>query len=355
MIPEQINIDKLFNKKLIRNGIVIFLAISVLSFIGLFVYNEGASNLEIWKKIELPFILLSLVFVFNDLYLGGLRNHIFFAYKYPGLSQMVCFRANLACLFMGAATPSQTGGGPTQWYIWYRAGIKLVDIIKASFFNFLSTIVFFPLAGGLAYYFLRDKIPDGITMPFIKIGFFVFSMFLVLMVAAIYSPKIIALIFSGIAKILGFISPKYAAFIKEKSITIVETLTDYRITFLELIRTRPQLLFYSFALTVILYLNKFVLAFVLAKAFHLDVEIWNIVFVMAVGYMLLYFAPSPGGSGIAEVSIAGMLSSFMTGDYATSITLLHRSFLIFIPAILGGFVVFREISRHTAEKKAAET
>jgi hypothetical protein len=64
---------------------------------------------------------------------------------------------------------------------------------------------------------------------------------------------------------------------------------------------------------------------------------------MSVAYMLLYFAPSPGGSGIAEVSIAGMLSVLIDQDVANSVTLLHRSFLIFIPSILGALVIINEM------------
>jgi hypothetical protein len=66
---------------------------------------------------------------------------------------------------------------------------------------------------------------------------------------------------------------------------------------------------------------------------------------MAVLYLLLYFAPSPGGSGIAEISLVALFSPFISEDYSGSITLLHRSFLIFIPALIGAYIVLKQISK----------
>ena len=344
---DSIDFQKLFNKKVIVKGIIIFLLITVSTFIFLFVKNEGASNLEIWKRIKPSFLLFSFFFLALDLYIGGLRNHIFFYRNYPNLSQIVCIRANLACLFMGSATPSQTGGGPTQWYIWYRAGIKVKDIVKASFFNFISTIIFFPISAGIAFFVLQDKIPSGITLPLIKIGFTVFVLFGVLFLTILYSPKILPIIFHGVSKIINLFTKKYIYKIRRSIVKTLRKLYEYRKSFIETAKKEPELLLFSILLTIILYFNKFAFAYFISLAFDITPQFWDIIFVMTLGYMLLYFAPSPGGSGIAEISIASMLSSFMSGEYAASVTLFHRSFLIFIPAIIGGIIVIREINRHT--------
>ena len=67
--------------------------------------------------------------------------------------------------------------------------------------------------------------------------------------------------------------------------------------------------------------------------------------VQAIIYLLLYFAPSPGGSGIAELSIAGLMAGIIAEDYIGTFTLLQRSFLVFIPAMLGALVVLRELNK----------
>ena len=64
---------------------------------------------------------------------------------------------------------------------------------------------------------------------------------------------------------------------------------------------------------------------------------------------VLYFAPSPGGSGIAEFSIAVLMASILAADLIPVFTLLHRIFLLFLPAVIGSFVVLRELKKHAAE------
>ena len=102
---------------------------------------------------------------------------------------------------------------------------------------------------------------------------------------------------------------------------------------------------FSFLLTIVLYMNKYVLAYVLVLGFGLEADFWTIVAIQAVVYLLLYFVPSPGGSGIAELSISVLMATAISSDYLTSFTLLYRSFLIFIPALLGSFVLLRHISK----------
>ena len=338
--------NKYLNKKSITRGLAAFIIITVGVFTALFFQNEGIDYLNIWKSIKAPYFLLALFFVFNDLYLGGLRNHIFFARNYPELSQMVSIRANLANLFMGSVTPSQTGGGPTQWYVWYRAGIKVKDIIETSFFNFLSTVAFFPIAGGISMYMLKDKMPPGLAFTLIKVAFTVFGLFFIILVALLYSPDWMQRILRWIQRLIANFTDRYDQRLTSFSTKTAALLQDYQRTFIDTIRKSPMLLFWSFVITIVMYYNKFILAYVLALAFGVEGDFVGIVSVLAVCYMFLYFAPSPGGAGIAEVSIAGMLAHFMTKDFALSVTLLHRSFLIFIPAILGGIVVVQEVRRH---------
>ncbi|MBT8190402.1 MAG: hypothetical protein KJO29_08220, partial [Bacteroidia bacterium] len=61
-------------------------------------------------------------------------------------------------------------------------------------------------------------------------------------------------------------------------------------------------------------------------------------------------APSPGGSGIAELSIAGLMAGVIAEDYIGTFTLLQRSFLVFIPAIIGAFVALRELNKETTKE-----
>ena len=79
------------------------------------------------------------------------------------------------------------------------------------------------------------------------------------------------------------------------------------------------------------------------------VDFWTVISIQVVLQFVLYFAPSPGGSGIAEFSIAVLMASVLATELIPVFTLLHRIFLLFLPAIIGSFVVLRELKKQVAE------
>jgi glycosyltransferase 2 family protein len=346
---DEMQSSRIFNPKIIKRGIVIFIAITILTFAGIFFYTDGSKNLEIWKNLDYLYILIGFLFIFNDLYIGGLRNHIFIKEFVPGISQMVSIKANLANIFMGAVTPSQSGGGPAQWYIFYRNGVTIADMVGASFYNWISTIVFFPVSGALAIYILKDSVPDGFVMHMTQFGFSVFTTLFVVTFLGLFAPKVFGVIITGVSGLIGIFKSSWGAKVNALGKNGMLKLAEYRDKYLGLVKRKPHLMLFSFLLTIVLYLNKYALAYIFVIAFGLESDFWPIVSVMAVSYLLLYFAPSPGGSGIAEISITALLVPFVGEEVAPSITLLHRSFLVFIPALLGAFVVLQQLGKDAKE------
>jgi len=342
---KRMNIKEVFNPLVIKRGIFIFIVISLVALIGIFLYTNTGKTVEVWSQVNPLYLLLGLVFIFNDIYIGGLRNHIFMREFVPGISQWISVKANLANIFMGAVTPSQSGGGPAQWYIFYRNGVSIADNISNSFFNWISTLIFFPLTGAFAIYVLQDSIPDGFIMHLTKFGFSVFTTLLIVVVIGLFSPQLLGKIIFIIGKSIKSIHTKWGDKIINVGTRAVETMSDYQKKYMNLLRTKPQLMVFSFMLTMLLYFNKYALAYIFILAFGIEVDFWAVIAVMSVLYLLLYFAPSPGGSGIAEISLVALLGPLVGDDYSSSITLLHRSFLIFIPALIGSWIVLKQITK----------
>ena len=151
------------NPKTIKKGVIYFTSITILTLTGIFFYTNTGDTLEVWKEMNWKYGLFCFVFVFNDLWIGGLRNHIFAREFKPGIKAMVAMKANVANIFLGAVTPSQTGGGVAHWYVFWKNGLKTSDFIILSFINFMSTIIFFLVSGYYAMTILKDKIPEGLV------------------------------------------------------------------------------------------------------------------------------------------------------------------------------------------------
>jgi len=343
-VEKQMEADKVFNPAVVKKGVIIFALITIVTMVVIFLYTNTGESFEAWKDIQPFYLLIGLVFIFNDLFIGALRNHIFVREFVPGIGLWVSVKANLANIFMGAVTPSQSGGGPAQWYMFYRHGVSIPDNISNSFYNWISTLIFFPISGAAALYILDDKVPDGFVRHLTEFGFSVFTTMFIVVTVALFSPRLIGRLLRVIARVLAKISDRWGGRLVAWGDQAEGQMKEYQVKYINLIKTKPHLMLYSFVLTLILYFNKYSLAYLFCMALGIAPSFWGIIAVMAVQYLLLYFAPSPGGSGIAEVSLVALLSAFVTADVAITITILHRSFLIFIPAILGAWVVLRQVS-----------
>ncbi len=336
---------KYLNRKTIQRGVVLFVSISVIAFIVVFLYHNTGKTVEVLTSVKWYWIVLGLVFTCNDLILGGLRNHIFIREFKPGISFWVSIKANLANIFMGAVTPSQSGGGPGQFYIFYRHGVSIPDNISNSFFNWISTIIFFPLSGLVAINLLQDKVPEGLVTNLSKFGLSVFTTLFVVIAIGLLAPSVLGKFISILGRPVSILSEQWSEKLKKFGEKTQISLTDYRNKCIKLISSKPQLMPMSFVLTIILYANKYLLAYIILLSFGLETDFWTVIAIQAVLYLLLYFSPSPGGSGIAELSISGLMASVISQDYIMSFTLLYRTFLIFIPAILGSVVVLSYLKR----------
>lgn len=340
-LSRQSKFQKIVNPDNLKKGIFYFTAISIISLTGIFIYTNTGKTLDLWKQIDWRYGLFSLVFILNDLWLGGIRNHIFAREFKPGIKQAVAFKANIANLFLGAVTPSQTGGGIAHWYVFWKNGLKTPDFILLSFINFISTIIFFLLSGVAAMKILADKIPEGFVSYLMQFAFSVFTTIGVLIIIALIFPQFIGKILLGLGHLLHNIKEAWGIRLKGFASKVEKSMIDYQQQTKAFLKAKPHLMIMSLLITVILYLNKYVLAFFLVKAFGLDVDFWTVVSIQAIVYLLLYFAPSPGGSGIAELSISALMASVIPVDYVASFTLLYRSYLIFIPALMGAFILLR--------------
>lgn len=180
---------KVLNQAYIKRGVIVFVIITLLAFTGLFLYSNTGDVWTALKEVKLQFIGLALLMTLLDWWLGGTRNHIFVREINKGISPKICFDANLANIFIGAVTPSQTGGGPAHLYMLWRGGVKLTDGIAVSVVNYISTIVFFIVSSGLAIYHLQSIIPNDSINLLIKSGFAIFTTGFIIVLISLLAPE----------------------------------------------------------------------------------------------------------------------------------------------------------------------
>ncbi len=342
-------LHKYLNVRYLKRGILLFAFISLLSFTLLYIYTNTGSVVETLRAVQLKYVAIAVLLMFFDWWIGGFRNHIFVRLLIEKVSWRVCFDANLANIFVGAVTPSQTGGGPAQFYIWYRNGVKISDCVAISIINYISTILFM-LGGSLAaIYYLKNAIDNALLFTLIKSSFIIFSTFFSLILLSLLLPKQMSKVIIGLFTLLAKLLPSKKDLFEGIAQKLSEAIQHYHTTMLLFTKGKPYLFPASFIITFIMYTNKYVIAYMLLRGLGLDAPLLTVLAIQAVLFFILYFAPSPGGSGIAELSIAVLMATIIPDAQLATFTVAHRAFLLFIPAVVGAFIMLGALKKQEAE------
>ena len=349
-VDESSDFKHIFNKKVIGKGAIWLSLITVGSMAAVFFYNNTENSLSAFSRVKPVFMVLCLAMVFCDLMLGSWRNHIFIRKLYPVLSHWVSFRANVANMFMGAVTPFHSGAGPGQLYVYNRNGVKVLDGFIVSLINMGSTLIFMPIAGLISILYMNDQFEQNMVSTLLKFGFTVFLTFLLVFILAFFKPVLLGKLINFITKSLGkvFISRRTNLDLwSEKS---NHNILNYQQICKKLLNEQPWLFTQSLIITTLLYLNKYCMQYVILSGLGISSNLIEVISIQVLIQFMIYFAPSPGGSGFAEAGIAILFSKIVPESALSVFTLLQRSFLLFIPAVIGAVVVINLLSKHTQEE-----
>jgi uncharacterized protein (TIRG00374 family) len=346
--------DLSFDKKNILRGFRLFVLLSLLGFACVFFFTTTGESVKALESFRPEFMVLALVLVALDFLLGGLRIYVFFTkeiLKRVGL--LDCIKANLANIFMAAVTPSNTGGGPAQLYILNRRGVPLSGAISVSLINFFSSMFFFFIGFLIVFFFTSGGMfAKGLTY-LIRYSFLVFSLVSLLGIFLVIKPDSLSSLF----KIFRLVGKVIWRKDKEKQNTMSEKFKDQvvqlRFYLQHFIHREKFILFVSFLLTIAIYLNKYLIAFVILRGLGLNVDFLQVLYLQIIQYFILYFSPTPGASGIAEVSSVSLMSTIVPTGYLVVFAVLWRFFATYVGVALGGWITLADLNQHFKEKQLA--
>lgn len=339
----------LFNKKRLIRRCLWFTLITVLTIAAIFIYNTGGASVKALGQLKFSYLVFCFFLLFVDLMLGGWRNHIFIRKLKPGISQWVSFRANVANMFMGAVTPAHGGAAPAQIYVYMRSGVRFIDAFTVSLVNMGATLVFMPLAGLLALLLLDESLATGIVPFLLRYGFGFFTLFLAGFLLAFWKPIWIGHIITKLSRWLASLLPKQSNKILHWSLQTNQSIQTYQQTCRLLLQKNRLLFPVSLLITTILYLNKYCMQYFILLGLGIEADLLQVISIQVLIQFMIYFAPSPGGSGFAEMSIAVLFGKFVPAAVLPLFTLLQRSYLLFFPAVIGATVVIRLLQRQTKD------
>jgi len=346
--------DLSFDKKNILQGFRLFVLLSLLGFACVFFFTTTGESVKALESFKPEFMALALVLVVLDFLLGGLRIYVFFTkeiLKRVGL--LDCIKANLANIFMAAVTPSNTGGGPAQLYILNRRGVPLSGAISISLINFFSSMFFFFIGFLVVFFFTSGGMfAKGLTY-LIRYSFLVFSLVSLLGIFLLVRPESLNSLFNIFRVASRVIWRKDQEKQNSMSEKFKDQVVQLRFYLQHFFHKERFILLVSFILTIAIYLNKYLIAYVILRGLGLNVDLTQVIYLQIIQFFILYFSPTPGASGIAEVSSVSLMSTIVPTGYLVVFAVLWRFFVTYLGVALGAWITMADLNQHFKEKQLA--
>jgi len=337
---------KYFRNKAMIKGTVWFVLITVLTLTFIFLYNNASDTWKALENFKPQYLLLACLMVFSDLLLGGWRNHIFIRKLNPSISFAVSFKANAANMFMGAITPAHGGAGPAQLYIYMSNSVKFLDAFSVSLINMGATLIYMPVAALFAILTLRHQFESHVISYLLKYGFSFFTLFLLAFLLAFRKPAFIG---DLIKKLFTWLAKNFSGRriqLLNRGDSIRNNILKYQAVCHRLLQENPFLFPLAVLMTLVLYINKYCMQYAILLGLGIHTDIVHVICIQILIQFMIYFAPTPGGSGFAELGIAVFFKTIVSETIVPVFIILQRSFILFFPAIVGSIFVIGQLKKH---------
>ena len=339
----------LLTPRLLKRGLQIFAAISVLGVAAiLFVTGAWTATLDAFTRVHPVWMLAALVLASSDWLGGGLRiwlltRHVWKQTPYWGMAVAGGLTAWAAYL-----TPAQTGGGPTMILTMKRFGVPVPEAMTATLMSFITTIVFFAIAGPLCVIFGagRSLAAHGV----LGLGFSLYDVFKT--TAAIFA-------FVGFVLIMMVTFPQHAARLLHRiagwlvahrgakwapRLEAMREGLDRMSTCVRSYFSTPagwmQMVLGIFT-SGLAHANRLLAGYVAMRALGIEAHFVDILVLQVTVSFLLYFAPTPGGAGAAEALSAAIMSTYVPEALLPAYTIIWRFTTSYATVIFGSFVFYK--------------
>ncbi len=334
------NTPVLPSQKAVRRGVQIFIFCSIVgTLLGMW-WKRPAGLSEIATRFDWRFWALVVPLIGLDYWLGGWRYRLFFNGKQlPFISQWNCMRANWANMFMGAATPFQTGGGAAQLYVLWKKGASVADSLLVSLVNYVATLLFFLISSIAAMTLLPDGLFGQNFDAVFRTSFGVIASVVSFVLIVMFFPKTGAALAQNLLAVLPLGKEKRSRW-SEK---VEGEARRFQEGFRKILRENKAGVALTFFATLWLYFNKYLIGYVIVRAIGQDVPFDIFIGIQVVQMLMLYFAPTPGASGLAEISTVWLMGTLMPESLLLVYAVLYRLATTMLAAVVGGAVLMQEI------------
>jgi uncharacterized protein (TIRG00374 family) len=342
-------------QRLLRRGLELFAVISLVAVVGMLGYFLvfGGERLGAMVRpllhLHLGWVVVGLGLASMDWLGGGLRLWVCARHVHPGVRVRDMVLAGGMSAWAGYLTPFQSGAGPTMMWVMRRTGVRLPEAMTSTFMTFVATVTFFALAGPLAIYLGAGK---SLAQHNVVLGITYYGLFRT-------SLTIFGIL--GVVMLLAMVSPTWlrhglhwlAGRLERRSRRIADRIVHLR---RGIDRAHECLvafgspkgwlaLFWAVLLSGPSHANKLLAGYVALRALGIPANFVDILLLQTFITFLLYFAPTPGASGLAELLSAAVMSIYVEPANTPGYIVVWRFISSYATVIAGSLLFWHWLRR----------
>src|SRR5467141_1108255 len=331
--------------RLLRRGLELFALISLVGVaVVLFAYGDTLPAVVApLLHLRWAWLLVGLGLASMDWIGGGTRLWVVARHVHPGVRWRDMVIAGGMSAWAAYLTPFQTGAGPTMMWAMGRAGVRLPEAMTSTFMTFVATVAFFALAGPLAIYLGagRSLAAHNVVLGITYYGLFrasltIFGILGVLMLVAMVFPAWMRDAVHWLAGRLERRSHRIAARIEQLREGI-DRAHECLVAF-----GNPKgwlALFWAVLLSAPSHANKLLAGYIALRALGIPANFVDILLLQTFITFLLYFAPTPGSAGLAELLSAAVMQIYVGPSQLPLYALIWR-FINSYATVIAGSLLF---------------
>ncbi len=306
---------------MMKRGLLLGTLITIISIVTIY-YTVDRETVAALSSLKLYSIGVALICLAIGMYFDGLRLQRLVAMLGYRLSLKTVLRVIFGNYFMAMLTPGATGGPLIQMFILKHNGIPMMEAAPIVFIRTIFSILF--LCAALPFVFMID----GLTVPYIS------NQALINASIGLIILTVVGIFILQTKFVKAFLYQVLQRTKKESLRPVLYKLEELNRGF-SLLYKRPIQSIIVFIESGLSLLFLYAIAPALMLGFTGDIPLVDILSRMIVLNLILYFAPTPGGAGVAEGLFVYLMSAFLPMGTVGIVAVGWRVIAEYIPFFVG--------------------
>lgn len=278
------------------------------------------------------FLVIALLITGIEAIAGGFRIWILARETLPGFRVRDGLRTHLYLLFAAGVTPMQLGGGPAQYIVLRSRGLRPHDAFAVLSISWVGGMVALAVlgGGGLAYLAAAGRIDVGAIVGSLL---FAVAMLVAVGLAITVFPSTITRLLHGVKGMRrGRVGHK-----------VLRGAARYRRTIRRFGESKRTAWAINTGINILMVLLRGAAGLAVAASLGVIFPVVEGMARQMIQFAVISVAPSPAGSGVAELTTVGLMTSLVPASVMLAYTVLWRAFTSYLGVFAGAFVVVRDL------------